>query len=423
MWTFLKKDLLLFWRDRKEVATVLLLPLVLVVILSLVMPGMFGDDNEEEYDLDLGLVIEDDQEQGLDRFAEHLQEASEFQDGEIEELLIGVNAMPPVEGLVEYLNNPDLAELVTVESMMKEEAQEEVEQGNLDAALIIPEDYTFHLLADMYLNEPKEQSLSFQADGQTMEIEILSNVIQSYLDHMNLQYAIAGAGGSVEVSSDDLPQGQIEDVEGQQSFSMEQYFTIAMGALFVLFMAATVATRTGVEKREHTFNRIALTNSPPLHYLFGKTMGTFILSWLQIMFIFVGSHLLLDVFSDQGVTFWIGLILMATVYTLAIAALASIMTSIMLRLKKQETGDGIFMLILMVFGVIGGNFVPIYLLPGWLQQIGEMTPNGLVLATLIEWIQYEDLSILFMPMTILVLMVIVSLIIGIKLYPKRGDIS
>ncbi|GEN44478.1 ABC transporter permease [Alkalibacillus haloalkaliphilus] len=423
MWTFLIKDLLLFWRDRKEVAIIILLPLALVVILSLVMPGMFGEENDEEYDLNLGLVIEDEQEQGLERFEEQSRQTSDFSSNELEELLIGVHALPPVEGLIEYLNSPELAEWVSVETMVKEEAQEEVEQGNLDASLIIPEDYTFHLLADMYLNEPAEQSLIFQADDQTMEVEILSNVIQSYLDHMNLHHAISSAGGDVEVPSDALPQGEVENVEGQQPFSMDQYFTISMGALFVLFLAATVATRTGIEKRENTFKRIVLTNSPPLYYLFGKTMGTFILAWCQMMLIFIGSHFILGVFSDHGAAVWVGLILMVTIYTLAIAAISAVMTSVMLRLKKPETGDGIFMLVIMVFGVIGGNFVPIYLLPNWLQQIGEMTPNGLVLATLIEWIQYEDFSILVMPSIILSIIVIVSLFIGIKLYPKRGDVS
>ncbi|WP_017186629.1 ABC transporter permease [Alkalibacillus haloalkaliphilus] len=423
MWTFLIKDLLLFWRDRKEVAIIILLPLALVVILSLVMPGMFGEGSEEEYDLDLALVKEDDQERSLELFEDHLRQTSDLSNNEIEELLIGVRAHLPVEGLIEYLNSPELAEWVSVEAMEKETAQAEVEQGNLDGALIIPEDYSFQLLADMYLNEPTEQALSFQADDQTMEVEILSNVIQSYLDHMNLHHAISSAGGEVEVPSEALPQGQVENVEGQQSFSMDQYFTISMGALFVLFLAATVATRTGIEKRENTFKRIVLTNSPPLYYLFGKTMGTFILAWCQMMLILIGSHLILGVFSDHDITVWVGLILMATMYALAIAAISAVMTSVMLRLKNSETGDGIFMMVIMVFGVIGGNFVPIYLLPNWLQQIGEMTPNGLVLATLIEWIQYEDFSILVMPTVILMIIVIVSLFIGVKLYPKRGDVS
>ncbi|MDQ0158202.1 ABC transporter permease [Alkalibacillus salilacus] len=419
MWAFLTKDLLLFWRDRKEVAVIILLPIVLVVLLSLVVPGMFGEETSESYDLDLALVVEDQQDQGFERFQEEVEPSNDQSQQMIDQL----QAMPPVDGLVAYLNSPELAEWVTVNQMDLDQAQTQVDEGELDAALIIPEHYTYQLLNEMVLDEPSEATLQFQASGQSQEVDMLRQMIQRYLDQINLQYAVASSGSQVDSANDNLPEGGVENVEGQSMFSMEHYFTFSMAALFTLFLAATVATRTGIEKREQTFNRIALTNAPPLYYLMGKTISTFILAWLQMMFVLVGAHLILGVFTEEGPTFWVGLIVMATLYALAIAAISSIMTSTMLRVKNNDTGDGIFMAVVMVLGVIGGNFVPINVLPNWLQQIGELTPNGLILATLTEWVQDQTYSLLVMPTVILVAIIVTALSIGIAVYPKRGEQS
>ncbi|MBO1001637.1 ABC transporter permease [Pseudogracilibacillus auburnensis] len=425
MLTFLMKDLLLFWRDRKEVIIVILLPLVLVVVLSVAMSGLFDGNLNENYELSLGVVNEDNQEEAITDFEALVNQSQQIPEELKQELLLHVQAAPPVELLTDFLTSPDVESWITIQTMSRSEAEQSVDNGELNAMLVIPENYSAKLLTNIYLDQGDKPSLLFVAKETAVEVDMLHDVIQGFLDQMNLQYALSTSGGDIENTHVELPEGGTENIEDDQSatFTMNQYFAFSMGTLFVLFMTSTVASRTGIEKREHTFNRIALTNTPALHFLFGKTVATFILSWLQIMFVFIGSHLILGVFEDRSFTFWIGLIFMASMYSLAIAGVSSILTSISLRLKNPDAVDGIFMIIIMLFGIIGGSFVPIYILPNWLQQIGEWTPNGLTLATLIEWFQFEDVSMLLIPMIVLLVITFITIILSIFLYPKRGEFS
>ncbi|MCP3029808.1 ABC transporter permease [Halobacillus sp. A1] len=425
MLTFLIKDLLLFWRDRKEVVTVIILPLVIVVVLSISMSGIFEENQSENYDLSLSVVVEDDQSEAIEEFKASVSQSEQIANAMKQNVIAGVEKAPPVESLMQFLNSPELEDWITVNTMSESEAAESVEKGDHHAMLVIPEGYTSQLLSNIYLDQGTEPALKFSAEETAVEVDMVHDVIQGFLDQMNLQYAVSTSGGEVDMNQVQLPEGGTETLADDQSFSLniDQYFTLSMGVLFVLFMASTVASRTGVEKREHTFNRITLTNTPALHFLFGKTCATFILAWLQILLIFIGSHLILGTFSDRSFTFWIGMVFVSSVFCFAVAGMSSIMTSISLRLKNPEAADGIFMSIIMLFGTIGGSFIPIYVLPDWLQQIGEFTPNGLTLAVLIEWFQFEDLSTLWMPSIALIGFTLILIFVSIILHPKKGEIS
>ena len=69
MRSFLRKDFLIYWRDRKEVFIALLAPIVLIVVLNLAFSGMFGEDTEG-LDMNVGIVLEDDEALGLQQFEE-----------------------------------------------------------------------------------------------------------------------------------------------------------------------------------------------------------------------------------------------------------------------------------------------------------------------------------------------------------------
>src|SRR5690606_10041201 len=127
-------------------------------------------------------------------------------------------------------------------------------------------------------------------------------------------------------------------------------------------------------------------------FLIGKMISTFCLVWLQIMFVFMMSHFIFNVFPDRSITFWMGIVGIVTLLSLSIAGLAAVFTTISLRMANVDAANGIFMLVILLLGVLGGNFVPIYVLPDWLQRMGEWTPNGLSLVIFTEWIKFEEFS-------------------------------
>lgn len=419
MGSFIKKDLLIFWRDRKELITVLILPILLVIILNFAFAGLLGKDMESNLDLNLAVVNQDNATDSLEKLKEKLVSEGLVGEGEANVFVEQASHLDPVSMLLNYLDSDELKGLVTIHELGEEEAITKVEDGDLDGILIIPDGFTVESLYAAFVGEAPTKSLEFKMEKETNNTSILFDIVQGFTDQLNYQFALQEMDAlENEVT---LPTGGVEKVGSGESFTLTQYFTTAMGALFALFLASTVGTKTGLEIRQKVFNRILLTNSNPILFLIGKMVSTFCLTWLQIMFIFVFSHFILDVFPGRTVSFWFGVIGIASLLSLAIAGLAALFTSISLRVRNIDAANGIFMLVILLFGTIGGGFVPIYVLPNWLQQIGEWTPNGISLVMVTKWIQFEDLSNIFTPGLLLIGIFLLFTLLSFALYPKRGE--
>lgn len=421
MLTFIMKDLLLFWRNRRETLTVVLLPVILVVILSFAFSGVMGMDSKP-IELAVAIVNEDSEEGGIAQFAEQLKTAGE---PAAAQFLIGSTAeLKPITYLYDYLRNLEFSEWFKVSELSEVEAMEQLEDKQLDGYIKIPQGYTYDTLNAIVLNQDSAVPLPYVVKENSINSNVIESMINEFFDQINFQLVLQRAAGdtaSTGAQAAPLPEGGRESVKGAERFTMAQYFTIAMGALFALFIASSVAEKTAAEKREHVTKRIILANTRSLSFLMGKTCSTFFLVWLQFSFVVIVSHFLLGIFSGKSFGFWLGVLLMITAYALTMAGLTALYTSITLKLRSMEAANGLFMLITMVLGLLGGNFVPIYLFPSWMQRFAEWTPNGLTLAVLTEWIQLEEISVLWMPLLVLSLFSIMCLLAGMALFPKRGE--
>ncbi|AST98331.1 MULTISPECIES: ABC transporter permease [Shouchella] len=419
MRSYIKKDLLTFWRDRKELITVLVLPILLVVVLNFAFSGLLGKD-EDAIDLRLAIVNQDDETEASAQLKEKLLHDASFSEQEAQDLVHRTNEVRPVQILVDYFESDELKEWVTVYEIEESEAVKKVGEGEIDGFLLIPDGFTADSLYAAVTGESPTTKLTFKRDKETGDTSALYNIIHGFMDHLNYHFALETLSGATEVEVK-LPEGGLEQEEAAENFSLTQYFTITMAILFALFTAMTVATKTGHEMRQQVFNRILIAHQNRLLFLVGKTVSTFCLAWLQIMLVFTLAHFILGVFPERTANFWLGLLGIVTSVSFAIAGLAAIFTTILLKMKKVEAANGLFMLVIILFGVVGGNFVPIYILPDWLQQIGEWTPNGLALVMFTEWIRFEQVSSLVGPSVLLIIFFVLCSIAGLAFYPKRGE--
>lgn len=382
MLTFIGKDLLLFWRNRQETAVFLLLPILLVIVLNFVFGGISGTPGRPAH-LSLGVVTDDHAPQ---------------QSAVVKELLDELHGSSDAIGL-------------TIAMLNEAEAMRQLEQGELHGLLRIP-------AFDPADGDRAE--LTYVTKGGGTDAAALGALLDAYVEQANVRQAFYQAEGELPPDVM-LPAGGYELTDGDP-FTMTQYFPIALGALFALFLASTVAERTCTEKRERVYYRIRLTNARPIYYLMGKTASAFVLAWLQFSFILILSHLLLGAFEGKSAMFWSGLAAAVTMYALTVAGLSALYTSAALRLRSVDTANGLFMLLTILFGLLGGGFMPIYLFPDWLQRAGEWTPNGLLVTELAAWFQLEAASALYMPILVLGVWGAVCFLAGLMLYPKRGEV-
>jgi ABC-2 type transport system permease protein len=104
MRSYIKKDLLTFWRDRKELITVLVLPILLVVVLNFAFSGLLGND-EETIDLHVAIVNQDDETEASAQLKEKLLHDASFSEQEAQDLVHRTNEVRPVQILVDYFES------------------------------------------------------------------------------------------------------------------------------------------------------------------------------------------------------------------------------------------------------------------------------------------------------------------------------
>ncbi|MFA1821026.1 ABC transporter permease [Virgibacillus oceani] len=420
MMSFFKKDLLVFWRDRKEVLISLLAPILIIIVLNFAFSGITFDD-AGEMDINAGLVLEDDEAAGIEQFEETLQ-GMDLQDMEIEAMMEQAHALSPSGLMVSMFDEPELRDWIHTRELSEGEAKEQVENGDLDAIVKIPEGFTYDVLNQVMLDQDQsaDHAIHLQIEDHSIETNILSDIIDNYMETLNFQFAL---GAVTEGQAEDaaLPQGGREVInENAVEIDLAQYFTAAMSSLFALFIASTVAAKTETEKRERVFNRILLTNSRPFSYLMGKIISTFCLAWVQLMLVFFATDLLLGIFPDKSAEFWLGMIVIVTFFSLVVAGLSAIFTSLMLRLKNVNASHGLSTMFIMLIAALGGNFFPLEGSPEWLQGFSEWMPTGITISLFTELLQNGDAISFAIPLMKQFGFFIGFLLIGIILFPERG---
>ncbi|UOE95277.1 ABC transporter permease [Alkalihalobacillus sp. LMS39] len=419
MRSFIKKDLLLCWRDRKEMLVVLLLPIILVVVLNFAFSGLFSGE-EEEMDLQLAVVHLDDEESGWNQVKEKIVDNDAIGEEQKAAIIAQEKAFRPVSMLLDYLQSDEVGKWATVHMLSEDEAVRKVEEGEMDGMLLIPEGYTADSLYAAFTRESSTISLIYKLEKENIQTSVLYQMIEGFMDQMNVGVAIQQIGINENLDMR-VPVGGIEETEGGNNFTIAQYFTITMAVLFALFLSGTVATKTGEEIRQKVFHRILLTDSRPVLFLTGKVVSSFLLVWLQIMFVFLVSHFLLGVFPERSASFWLGTVAIVTLFSIVVSGMTAVYTIIALKVKNTDILNGIVMFVILILGVLGGNFVPIYILPDWLKQIGEWTPNGQILVMFTQWVQFEDVTSLLFQSIVLLAFFFLCIVWSVAYYPNRGE--
>ena len=344
MRSFIKKDLLLFWRDRKEVITILLLPMLLVFVFNFAFSNIFSSNPETATQMRLAIVQQDDEQLALSELAVRLQQEAGLSEAAANQWAEQASGHLPVRAFLQFLNSDELQQVVSVHELQEAEAAEQVRAGELDGMLIVPAGFTADSLFAAYTNEPVASSLVLKMDKDDVSNNSLHSLLAGYFETLNYQFALQQSSSAALLEEVALPAGGVEQVGAGNSFSLTQYFVMSTGALFTLFMAASIATKTGAEIRQQVLQRIVLTNSHPMNFLAGKMTTTFILTGLQMAIVFVQSNLILKVFSDRSLVFWSGQLVIIGLLALGISGLSAVFTAISLCMANTDAANGVFML-------------------------------------------------------------------------------
>jgi ABC-2 type transport system permease protein len=385
------KDFKIRVKDRKGFLTMIVMPLILTAILGAALSDVMGGDG------------------GFSETTVGLYQADE-------------------DPIAEAFRSEVLLELEFVKVQMAKddaELEELLRDGKIDVGLSIPEEWS----SDLNNGRLKEIFIYSQTDKQ-IKATVIQSIVESFSERVktislsttavssDLMKSRAVTTGAVDMKKavdgivSDLNQvGQIQfDIEeesiGKKMVSSMQYYAAAMAVMFLLFNATMGAKSIIQERSTETLARLMMSPTSNSSILIGKFMGTLLFAFIQLIIFYLATSLFYDVHWGGNI---LQVLAIGIAYSVAVSGLSMFLAAIV---SEEKTTDLISGVGIQVFAILGGSMLPIYIFPDALQTIANITPNKWALTSFLTIMTGTSWDKLFLPMSVLILMGLLSLTIG-----------
>jgi ABC-2 type transport system permease protein len=387
------KDFKIRMRDRKGMVTMIVMPLILTAILGAALSEVMGGD------------------------------------GGFSETTVGLYQADQ-DPIAEALRTEVLLELEFVKVKLAQdddELKELLKAGKIDVGLSIPMEWS----SDINNGGLKEISIYSQTDKQ-VKATVIQSIVESFSERVKTvslsttavisdltesMAATTGAGTEnmkevVDIIVADLNQaGQIqfeieEESIGKKMVSSMQYYAAAMAVMFLLFNATMGAKSIIQERNTETLARLMMSPTSNGSILIGKFMGTLLFALIQLIIFYIATSLFYDVNWGGNI---LQVLAVGIAYSVAVSGLSMILAAVV---SEEKTTDLISGVGVQIFAILGGSMLPIYIFPDALQSFANITPNKWALTSFLSVMSGTSWSQLFLPISVLILMGLLSLTIG-----------
>jgi ABC-2 type transport system permease protein len=351
------KDLKIVFRDKKALAVMLLMPVLIILILGTALNSMFSQEPAVEK-FSIGVVNKDK--------------------GFMSNIFINQVLRNNISGMFEtYVVDENKAE-----DMLRKKT--------VPSVIVIPGDFTENLEK----NYPVKLQVRFVADKH-LEAMIVKSVAESFVKSTSLGYAAANAvvdkfkenNIQIKVPLQGMPEsttvvsglqkllgeGLIEfeeaDQEVQKTLSAIQYYSASMLVMFILF-GANMGTRLMLEERESgTLGRIMSARPDRAVFIFGKFLGIWLICLLQASILIIFTHFAYGVNWGSSLP---GVIIITICTVFTGAAFGMFIGAVA---KTTKAADSMGMVLIQMFTMLGGGMIPYYFIPESIKRVAGVTLN------------------------------------------------
>jgi len=434
------KDLKLFLSDKKTLAAIILMPIILTTILSFALSGSFAQVGSD-WKLNIGVVKEYDKNTEEDKFIEFMVDFAGRYDVDIEKFASGENQFeefnPEKIFFQDYLGNEEIENFLNYEVVSKKAGLKKLENKEISSLVILPENYMY----DMYIN-------TFTNFRNKLEIEVISHpdmnysgsitrelmknfnsIMSSIIISKNVYFESVSPYLSSQQIGDKIPEIlssneykndeiNIEErrLDSKNYISSFAYYTVAMLAMFVLFVSSYGGKFILDEKRNNTFQRQISSGKDLNLILTGKFLMMFTMVLIQSSVMIGFSRL---VFKIN----WVNLpqiILIAILSSLMVASLGLMITAITLRTNNYKVSDAFSSGVVQILALFGGSYIPLEIMPQFIGAVGRYTPNGALLKAYIKTLEGYGISNITEQIAVIAINTMVFLIISVLIIRRKS---
>ncbi len=406
------KDLKLVFRDKAALIFMLLAPFLLTLGLGFVT-GQFSSSGSGISNIPVVLVDQDGGELGT--------------------------------AVVEMFQSDDLADLVTATVVEDPaEAYQQVDDDLVAAAVIIPDGFTESVIPADGQTEP----------GETVQLVIYGNptrptsvgVIKTILEEFVARLEVGRVGGTVSITQL-LTNGLVTPDQamtlgvqmGQQqaetlaestaitlntnvasdeaaNFNPLAYIAPGMALMFLMYTVSNGGRTLLVERNQGTLPRLLVSPTNSAQVLGGKIFGVYLSGVAQMLILILGSTVLFQL--QWGDPLAVLVLVLAAVF--GACGWGMLITSIAQR-PGQIAAIGSAMML--TFGILGGSFVQLDMMPVWVQWFSKITPNAWGLDGFSTLALGGGLDLILQPILALLIMGVVLFAISLVFFNRRGMIA
>lgn len=194
------------------------------------------------------------------------------------------------------------------------------------------------------------------------------------------------------------------------------YIAPAMALLFLMY-TVTLGGRTILTEREQgTMSRMLTTPVTTAQVLAGKVLGIFLTGLAQLAILILTTALLFDVRWGDPLN-----ILILLVVVVAAATGWGILLAAVARTPAQVSQVG--SALMLIFGILGGSFIPVSNFPSWLGLFSAVTPNRWGLEAFTELALGHGLVAIWPSLVALALMAAVLFSGAVVAFHERSSIE
>lgn len=354
MWKITRKDLKIFFTDKRAIILSLLLPIGLITLFALAFGGVGTDDEEE------GTPIA-------------VLYADEDQTSSSKNIITELDAIP---GIVCIATDT-------------QSAKNQIKSGDQIANIIIHKGY------EDALNNGTDIPIELQYDqSRAMEISVLQNLLVSKISSIKgakdadkgvdriMQNMFSNLPAQTQDSiRNNLKSGLNKENEQEQLITMTSVVgeeesnwgliqaVAGTAIMMLLFSVRSIGSGMLEEKENGVLKKLLQSPITPFEILFGKMLTAVIVAIFQLSVMFIFSWLAfgLDIFMNLP-----ALIIMILTTAIACSAFGVLLASIV-RSKKQA--DSLSTIIILFMSAIGGSMIPLYIMPSFMQDAAVISVN------------------------------------------------
>jgi ABC-2 type transport system permease protein len=393
------KDIKKIIYDKKLLAVIVVMPIILMTILGFSLRNMFGVSEGSVGGIKVAVVKNYQVDEDIIRFKSIINNSMMSLDDKTKKTII--DEMPNVNGdkiLFDFLDSDDIQKILDYTVVKEIKAREMLSSKEVDAVIIVPQDYVYNTYMNYMMPvRNKVQIDILKNSDNNFKGSLVQGLVNSFIQVMNnyclnrevfinqvtkydnLQLAINGMSYLMDEFNDNLEINAISvnniNVEKKKNITSFQYYAAAIMAMFLLYSASTGGRFPLEEVKDITLPRERVAGVGKLKILASNFYMMVILCCIQSIIMIGYSKLILNInWGDMKL-----ILFTVLVTSFAVGGIGVLISVLTLVTKDYKIANLFEFGVIQFMALIGGSFVPVEVLPKVIQKLSLFSINGVAI--------------------------------------------